>query len=243
MDKIKIEKIYNKDSDYNGGATISLKRDGFKELRILFGGNLDLYFNLINFENDPTFYIGIDNYALYQIFDTLYHDIMNGNVTSENYFDDPLSMFDDEEDLRKKEIRKEKYRLRALSIANSTGLIDEDSIVWISDDYPHDVAPYFKIDRLPNAYKITFLINTPDRKLYGDEKYALNDYKDGYTSVRIRNDGSTYHMFNVPFMKAYNALLEMELNEPQIHIAEYLLDKELESGKSLEHILTLKKDD
>ena len=42
-------------------------------------------------------------------------------------------------------------------------------------------------------------------------------------------------------MKAYNALCEMELDEPQIHIAEYLLDEYLEKGKSLEKILTQKK--
>lgn len=242
MDKIRIERTFeNNTRPHERYATISLKRDGNKELKIIFGGNLDLYFILNNFDNDPTFYIGIDNYELYRIFDTLYNDVMNGNVICDD-IDDSFLMFDDEEDYRKKELRKEKNRNRALNLAYNTGLIDDDeSIVWMSDDYPDDSAPYFKIDRLDNAYKITFLINTPDRKLYGEERDALADYKDGFTSVRIRNDGSTYQMFNVPFMKAYNALCEMELDEPQIHIAEYLLDEYLEKGKSLEKILTQKK--
>lgn len=242
MDKIRIERTFEDNTrSFERYATISLKRDGNKELKIAFGGNLDLYFILNNFDSDPTFYIGIDNYELYKIFDTLYNDIMNGNVDNSIDEDDELFPMFEEEDYRKKEFRKEKNRLRALSLAHNTGLIDDDAIVWISDDYPDDAAPYFRIDRLDNAYKITFLINTPDRKLYGEEKDALADYKDGFTSVRIRNDGSTYQMFNVPFMKAYNALCEMELDEPQIHIAEYLLDKELEKGKSLEKILTQKK--
>lgn len=132
--------------------------------------------------------------------------------------------------------------MRAMNLAENTGLIQDDKIVWLSDDYPHDVAPYFIIEKFDNAYRITFLIKTTDRRLYGEERHALYDYKDGFTSVRIRNDGSTYQMFNVPFMKAYNSLLEMELEEPQIHIAEYLLDRKLANGESLEKIFTLKKD-
>ncbi len=244
MDKIRIERNQNKEG-YSRCANISLKRDDEKELNIYLGSNFELHFALNNFANDPTFYIGIDNYELYQIFDTLYNDIMTGNVGDDDDFDIPFSslIFDEEENLRRKEIRKKEYRSRALNVAHNTGLIDGESIVWTSIDYPEEIAPYFKIDKLDNAYRISFLIDTAERPLIRCEKEAIASYNDGHTTVKIRNEGYCYCMFTGAFIKAYKALLEMELDEPQIHIAEYLLDKELESGKSLEHILTLKKGD
>lgn len=240
MDKINIKRRYDKKGEAIG-ASIILKRDGDKEFIITFGGNLDLYFTLNNFLEDPTFYIGIDNYELYKIFDTLYKDVMSGNVLSDEEDNDLFTLFDEEESLEEKIKRNEEYQRRALDLAHRTGLITDDTIVWISDDYPHDVAPYFKIERLDNAYKISFLLPPKPRNLRGEERYIFSDYEDGYVSIRLRNDGSTYQIFNVPFMKVFNSLLEMELDNPQIHMAEYLLDKELEKGTSLESILTLKK--
>ncbi len=195
-----------------------------------FCGNLDLYFELKNFGEDPTFLIGKDNYAVYQIFDHLYHDVMNG-IT----FDDCLSYDLDEEEKRRREEWKENTRKDNLRIAAETGLIINNEIVWKSDEFPHDIAPYFRIAKYPNSYLITF--DRPDitqNELDSLEEFLLYN---NASSVRIRNSGSAYGLFNVPFMKAYRSLLAMHSEYPQVHIEEYILEQRIQSGESLEKIL------
>ena len=50
--------------------------------------------------------------------------------------------------------------------------------------------------------------------------------------------GSRYNSFNACFMRIYNPLMELGLSKyTQMGIEEYLIDKELAKGKTLERIL------
>lgn len=213
MERLKF-KTWVDEERADGVSSITFQRNDEKKFVMNFAGNLDLYFNLKNFGDDPSFLIGKDNYAVYEIFDKLYHDVMNGI---------PF-------------LQDESYNLH---IAERTGLIKEDEIIWRSDDYSHDVAPYFKITKYPNSYLITFGKPEPPRELDSSELLflELNSFERKNFTVRIRNSGSDYGMFHVPFMQAYHSLFEISMEYPQVHIEEYLLEQRVQSGESLEKIL------
>lgn len=213
---------------------ITLKRDGTKKFQMSVGGTLDLYISLNHFENDPTFLIGKDNYEVYQLFGILYQEVMKGDIGFKSEELDLFLLFDEEEMFEK--------RKKNLNFAYQSGLIQDGSIIWKDDEIMDDVAPYFKIQKLKNAYKITFGIpeEIPNRSLEMCERFALEDFnKHQYTCIRLRNNGSRYRNFSVPFMKLYNSLLELE-EYHQIHIKEYMINEEVKREKNLEKILIKK---
>ena len=65
---------------YEGYYNIELTRDKRKILSIFYGGNLDLYFSLENFKNDPTFVIAKDRYDIFCLFDNLYKSIIVADI-------------------------------------------------------------------------------------------------------------------------------------------------------------------
>lgn len=179
-------------------------------LDISFQGNLDLYFSLKDYEKDNTFVIGKDNHEVYSAFDNLYNSVMQGNIVGFNY----------------------KKR------AKETGLVEGKKIIWRSDDYELDVAPYLEIEKLENAYLLKLDRPTPERQLDCLEEFGLANPT---LTVRLRNSGSLYTPFNVLFMELFNNLIEINTEAHQIDIDEYLIDKQLEEGKSLQKILYSKK--
>jgi len=240
MDKLKITKWVDESSDV-GVSSITFQRDGHKAFEICFSGNLDLYFILRNYDSDPTFLIGKDNYQVYEIFDALYREIMNGITSSpidydwENFCCD-LTGEDYAQKIIEIEKSNEEKRKRNIELAINLGLIDNDEIIWKCDDFEHDIAPFFKITKLTNSYLITFCVPIPSKVLDYYEKQMLLDFNK-HISIRIRNNGSSYITFNIPFMKAFNSLLEIPDDYHQVHIEEYMIEQEVKSGKCLEKIL------
>lgn len=208
MEKIVFNKWQNKERDFDFTGGVILSRDNQK-LEISFLGNGDLYFNLLDYENNNVFYIGKDNYEIYNCFDVLYSNITDGNIFKDESFD------------------KEYYKRKAID----RGLIDNNRIIWKSDDFSHEVAPYFSIEKLDNSFKLTF--DKPKSKLDGYEDYLLSSVN---CNIRIRNSGSFYDPFNIAFMDLFNSLLNIDDKVHQIHFEEYLIDKELENGKTLKKI-------
>ncbi|MBE6154523.1 MAG: hypothetical protein E7163_02985 [Firmicutes bacterium] len=239
MEKLTVEKWIDDNSNCGVGS-IKFSRGDIKILELIFGGNLDLYFHLINYEEPsfiPSFLISKDDYNIYVVFDKLYNDVLNANIASEMNIEESLlqimSEFTDtnyEEELQKRKNEKVLFKAHNLAMAYKKGLIVGNTIIWRSDDYPHDIAPYFVIKKLDDAYLIDFKlpdISLVKRELDSYEKSLINDYKYGEVSVRIRNDGSSYAPFNCCFMNAFNTLMEMdEVDINQIHIEEYLYSKD-----------------
>lgn len=99
---MEITKIKNQSSSYN----FYFKEEN-KELGIIFGGNLDLYWTLIKKEKialkpseifkynskevKETFIITKDNYFIYSLFEELYNNIKECNIfNKDNYLGDEI---------------------------------------------------------------------------------------------------------------------------------------------------------
>lgn len=168
-------------------------KDKDKTFKIVYAPNLDLYIQLgdgsIITEEDKTltFEIAKDNWNIYNIFDNLYNDIINGNILNSNY--------------------KDSYQYREL--------VDKDfNITWISDDGLREAEDKMIISKDDDKIVFTFIRNS----------LRLPDgFKNHHSiSIRIRNSGSYYDPFNCAFMKMYNELSKINLNDMQISIEEYL---------------------
>lgn len=242
MEKLQIEKMIDEN---NGTSGVFFRRGNGAEFGIRFQGNLDLYFSLVNFGDNPSFLIGKDNYDVYEIFDTLYREIMAGGYHNDEeeikqiMFEHEFYGDDYHSKLKELEERNKQFKLIALRLAHDTKLIDGKDVVWHCDDFSIDVGPYFKISRLKNAYQITFGLPKISRELSDEEWFYLPRMNRGHVSIRIRNSGSHHGMYNIPFMRAYRSLLDLDLEYSQISFDELMIEEEVKSGKSLEKILTL----
>ena len=111
--------------------------DDNKILSILFSGNLDLYITLSNGQILPqnknqllTFDIKRDN-EIYDLFEKLYTDIVNGNISEERKYKNTL------------EYKK---------------LVDGNkNIIWISDDVEVDLADTMIISKEKKSIRLKFI--------------------------------------------------------------------------------------
>ena len=113
-----------------------------KTLSILFGGNFDLYFLLkdnnkkIGLEStEINFEITKENGEIFDLFDSLYNDVMSGKILEDDKLDDPCN-------------------IRSILID------DNNNINWLSDDAPDEIANKFKMSKLDDdTYNLIFVSN------------------------------------------------------------------------------------
>ncbi len=224
MNRLEIKSTgINKD----GLGTISLIRDK-KHLDISFAGNLDLYFTLYTPTEDTTFIINKDNYPVYLLFTKLYQTIISGNIfpiDKENIIKEcELSNLDYHQILLEKELQNQERISNFKAKAQATGLIKNNIITWLSDDFSSEIAPYFTITKVNDYYVFEFFNNSLNNASKNDLDYfflKIMQLKNNH-SVRIRNSGSSYEPFNVCFMKLYQELITLsQLDYEQIGIEEY----------------------
>ena len=199
-----------------------MKQDN-KILRISFGGNLDLYWNITNLENNDsyekayeetlheTFLITTENYYIYSLFEELINDVIECNVfepiKEEHLADKPNFLYQGIKELYKLEIEKLKRNYRY------TMLYDGESIEWLSDEEPYEIANTVKITKLEDNILLEFI--RPPLKL----KEQMTNIK-VTVGIRFRNSGSRYNPFNVVFMRMYNKLQNYNPDYHQIHLEE-----------------------
>ena len=176
MERLKVTKS---EKEY---PSITLSYNDEVSLSILFAGNLDLYFMLAGAHKSQKFIIDESNLRVYDIFNKLYNDLINCKLPFES----------------------DKERLRRLT--NYSLLVQNNIITWKSDDYPFDIGPSFKIEKVNDIINITF-----DRGK--NDEYNMNNRR---VAVRIRNSGSLYQPFNTNFMKLYNELCNLDLKQMYI---------------------------
>lgn len=220
-----------------GIKDIFLKENN-KKLSFFFGGNGDLYWKIDNmFDIEKTYerfvpkfnslIITKENFMLYFIFEQLYLDIKNINIFDKKEYDFPPYVETDEEKIEYIKHKKEtKKNYRRLNISNYNELFDEENkiITWYSDEVAHEVSNILKIKKMKDIFKVSFYTQ-PDIEGYDKEVNWLL----GGITVRIRNSGSRYSPFNIPFMRMYNRLQELENIYDighQYHIEEYLYSKQ-----------------
>lgn len=148
-------------------------------LEISFANNLDLYFIFNGANKCQKFIIDESNVRVYDIFNKLYNDLIDCKLPFDS----------------------DKERLRRLT--NYSLLVQNNIITWKSDDYPFDIGPSFKIEKVSDIINITF-----DRGK--EDEYNINNRR---VAVRIRNSGSLYQPFNTNFMKLYNELCNLDLKQ------------------------------
>ena len=165
------------------GKYLKLTQNG-NTFNILFGGNLDLYFQpvmnrveLFTSDEHLEFKISKEDGFLYEAFMHLYEKIIN-------YI--PLEEMDSK---REREYQKLKDSYRPFP------LVHDKVISWHSDEEDVDTSSILNISKTEdNQIKLEFIKNKPEDDLY--LTYA----------IRFRNSGSTYDPFNFRFMELYNSL-------------------------------------
>lgn len=226
MGKLTIKKW--RGSDVRQGICFTRDND---ILDISFAGNLDLYFTFTSDCNHTSFIIGKDNYEVWKLFDKLYHDVINAQVFEFTEQDKKIVIIfakETKEDYHQK-LKEEEASIKELNESLKKhdaykNLVDGEDIKWCSDDFSSDIAPYFIIKPINGNYEISFGIPTPQRKSDWEEQFQLEGHKHGTISIRLRNSGSHFSPFNNVFMKLFNSLMRIDLEEEyhQIHIEEYL---------------------
>ena len=202
---MEIQKVKNSERCYD----IWIKKDN-KQLKIMYCGNLDLYFSMSDGEMIPYkqsvskyFDITKENYQIYSAFDTLYNNIIAGKP------------FGKDSDNTKYIDRFQYYKL-----------VDEDkNITWVSDDGPEDIEDKVTISKLDeDTYRLLFNRNELD----------LSDGIKSSTSisVRFRNSGSRYSPFNCAFMLMFQELQSLDPKYHQIHYEEVEYAKKLEKKRN-----------
>ena len=213
------------------GYDYTLTEDN-KELRIIFGGNLDLYWSLSSLDNDKTldnlydevyetFLITKENYQIYSLFKRLIDDIKLARV---------FEPIDEEmiEELDNTESIEEKYNRMNEDIKKSERykkLYNGQEIIWHSDDDYYEEADRVKISEVDDSILLEFY--RPEQTLQ-----TLGFKRPNTVSVRFRNSGSTYDPMNIVFMKMYQQLQNYNPDYHQIHIEEIIYQKTLKKKES-----------
>ncbi len=168
-------------------------------LKIFFAGNLDLYLMLsdgevIDNENKTlSFDITKEDYEIFSIFESLYKEIINGEVFDNDDFDEIENNYKFSDSYKK--------------------LVKENQITWISDNGPvemEDRFVYYPLDE--NTYHFDFIRNDKPTDFGFKSPFGI--------SVRIRNSGSNYDPFNCVLMRMFQKLQEVDNDYHQIHFEE-----------------------
>lgn len=221
-------KLIKKDGEL-GTKNITLSY-GNKYLSFIFGGNLDLYWILENYSDlsneeirTDHFIITKENYALYSLFEELYNNIKNINISDDNYdlykYNNYYSVKEYLDDKQSKENRYRKYNF---SNYNELFNDEENTITWYSDETNHVCSNILKIIKEEDVFRVEF-----QTQKYVDG-YEKEENLEGYTSIRFRNSGSRYEPFNTIFMNMFNKIQMVDdiLDENhQVHIEEYIYRK------------------
>jgi len=217
---MKIDKV-----DTEFGKHVFLEEDG-QRLCMMFCGNLDLYWALYssNVEEYNEFVITKENYEIYHQFEILFNDIENMDIHGENQL--PFYIKNKKEKKiyygeRYEEIKEKEKLYKKHNFGNYNRLYNkkEKTITWYSDETNYRVSNYLIIQKQKDSFKIVFNYQQP-----------IDDYdRDFHTkrsiAVRFRNSGSYYEPFNIIFMRMYHNMQEIEENDHQMDIEEYLYQK------------------
>ena len=185
-----IERFVNRNE---GGYDFRLTKDN-KYLCIYFLPNLDLYMSLndqnrIAYNENKTvdFDISSEDGIIFELFDTLYNDIITGNVFGNNSL-------------------SKKYKIDYTLRDAYRNLVDKNgSICWVSDDGIYEAMDRMKFYKIDDAYRLTFIRN--------DIEDECGWFKNPEAiSVRFRNSGSKYDPFNCAFMRMYQNMQKLDVD-------------------------------
>ena len=183
--------------------------DGKKVFEMIFGGNLDLHWNIYCINNAPkeksiSIDITKDNYVLWELFDDLYNDFKGCNILKVSNIE--LEFCENSEDVKKLYDRCKRYNEFLKETREYNDVFDGKSIKWISDDESYNMLT---ITPMEDKYVLQI---TTGKKISYLERYG----------IRFRNSGSMHKPFEILFMKLYNNIISGEYDFNQVHINEYI---------------------
>lgn len=229
-------KVVLNNSEYNT-KDINLI-DGDKKIIIFFGGTGDLYWVLRNSNCDKDleytfddFVITKENYQLYYLFEKLFDDIKNINIFNRDIDEFPFYVETDEDKIEYlKSLEEEKESYRKYNMSHYKDLYDgeNNTITWVSDETAYEVGNILRIKKIDEEFILEFATQ-PYIEGYEREGSYI-----GSIGIRFRNSGSRYDPFNIIFMRMFQELQlidDVNDNNHQIHIEEYLYSKKLELKK------------
>lgn len=184
--------------------------------RVFYGGNGDLYWNIIDKNNQETdkvyFSITKENYEVFETFKELYRRIEECDIFEVNQLEEEFCI--DEEE--RQELYQRTARLNESLKEDDAyeNLCTDECLIWYSDNAPYGQGNCLKIYQ--SHTRDSFLI----------EITKLDKEKDDF-SVEISNSGSRYTPFNMAFMAHYTDLCNIDPEYHQIHIEEIMYQKRL----------------
>lgn len=225
----------------HSGFDYIIKQDN-KVLRIVFGGNLDLYWSLTSFDENKeisslydeqyeTFLITKENYTLYSLFQRLIDDIKNARVYEPNPSEENAEEQEGYEDIFELDevigLSKDYYLKWNEELKDNPRykkLYNGQDIIWHSDDDYFAEADRVKISELEEAILLEFY-RPPIRDINSSLR-NLNTI-----SIRFRNSGSTYDPLNIIFMRMFHQLQDYNPDYHQVHLEELNYQKKLKKTK------------
>lgn len=178
---------------------IFLRKDN-QLLKIFYGGNDDLYFDIlgqrsINSDGKSSASFCIEpGDEVYADFVKLVNDIVLCNVYDE------LELFDSPGEIRKTDKNTVQWNQKLKDDWNYVRLVQEGSVYWYSDSIYDEKANLLKIDTNDEKITLSFVDNRED-PIFG-------------FGVQICNSGSKYNPFNLCFMKLFNEYQKEEKLKP-----------------------------
>lgn len=205
--------VYRIKADNDSNIYNYYLKDGENQLGIIFCGNNDLYFCSFSRSKESEFFITKENMVIYGLFCKLLNSFQNVTVFNVSKFD--LLQCNDNNEINKlyEDANERNLMLKESEIYKH--LFNNGTVIWISDDsvsFDYQSADSMRIIKEEDCFKLKFTF-----------------YEDVYPhvrSIRIRNARSRYKPFNMLMMDFYNSLQNYDPDYHQIHIEEYLLDKE-----------------
>lgn len=185
-----------KDNNYFSGVKDVFIRDGKKLLKIFYGANGDLYFDIFGSRNKEenglytaTFSINQDE-EIYKYFEQLVHSIVGCKVFDMSEIELELCDFDNGFTNEVNSVQKRNETLKIKQAYKK--LVHNDTVIWYSDNIYDESANILQIEMNCKKIKLTFIDN-PDNPSFG-------------FGIRICNSGSKYDPFNICFMNLFNQL-------------------------------------
>ncbi len=190
-----------REKDSLGYYTISLLKDDI-QFRIYFGGNGDLYWDILNMRNmdssDEFFILDKSDGAIYELFYKLYMRVINHQVFQVREVD--KSFCRTEEDVKKLYKKIEKDNEELYSHAYFKDLCSDGCVVYHSDNEPYETGN-----------RLTMFLDEAS----GELSIEINRVSRGYDflDVCFTHSGSRYSPFDLAFYEHYSDLCEIDLGK------------------------------
>lgn len=193
-----------REKDGLGFYEIKMTKDD-SVLTICFGGNGDLYWDLLNMENmdskDEFFYIDKNDGPIYDLFQKLFSKVSNHQIFQVNELEEAIC----NSELEKKELYNKK-RIDNEELSNHpyfNALCNGGYIEWHSDNEPFEIGNRLVMVQDYAAGEIIINITRVSRHY-------------DFLNVCFTHSGSRYSPFDLAFYEHYKELCEMDLTPPEL---------------------------